>query len=181
MHPLIYDVAVSLDGYISGPDGDISQFAHEGPVVDDYTARLSGYAVALMGRATYEFGYAFGLEPGMNPYPTMESYVFSKTLSLPEDSAVTPVAHDWMARIVHLKANGPGPIYLCGGGDFAGRLLGEGLIDRLILKRAPCVYGTGKALFSGFRFAGPGAGASLNRTDTKAYPDGYVLEHYDVG
>ena len=35
MHPIIYDVAVSLDGFIAGVSGDISKFAHEGPVVDD--------------------------------------------------------------------------------------------------------------------------------------------------
>lgn len=54
MQPLIYDVAVSIDGYIGGPDGDISQFAQDGAVVDDYTARLGleTCATAIMGRAT---------------------------------------------------------------------------------------------------------------------------------
>lgn len=40
MQPIIYDVAVSMDGFISGPGGDISQFAHEEPVVEDYANRL---------------------------------------------------------------------------------------------------------------------------------------------
>ncbi len=40
MHPIIYDVAVSIDGYISVPDGEVSGFAHEGAVVDDCHARL---------------------------------------------------------------------------------------------------------------------------------------------
>ena len=31
MPTIIYDVAVSIDGYISGPSGDISRFAHDGP------------------------------------------------------------------------------------------------------------------------------------------------------
>lgn len=74
MQPIIYDVAVSIDGYISGPGGDISKFAHEGPVVDDYFARLGQYAVAIMGRHTYEFGYRFGLEPGANPYKHMRTW-----------------------------------------------------------------------------------------------------------
>lgn len=42
MQSIIYDVAISIDGYISGPDGDISQFASEGPVVEDYMTRLAG-------------------------------------------------------------------------------------------------------------------------------------------
>ena len=61
MHPIIYDVAVSLDGFICGPQADISKFDFEGPVVDDYHLRMDGYETAIMGRLTYEFGYQFGL------------------------------------------------------------------------------------------------------------------------
>ena len=32
MRPVIYDVAVSVDGFISGPKGGVSAFALEGPV-----------------------------------------------------------------------------------------------------------------------------------------------------
>lgn len=34
MQPIVYDVAVSVDGYISGHSGDVSQFDYEGPVVE---------------------------------------------------------------------------------------------------------------------------------------------------
>jgi len=67
LQPLIYDVAVSIDGYIAGPGGDIAGFAFEGPVVEDYAARLKTYGTAIMGRGTYEFGYRYGMEPGQNP------------------------------------------------------------------------------------------------------------------
>ena len=40
MHPIIYDVAVSLDGFVFGPAGDISEFAHDGPVADDFAERI---------------------------------------------------------------------------------------------------------------------------------------------
>jgi hypothetical protein len=36
-----------------------------------FSARLENYAFAIMGRATYEFGYRFGMPPGQNPYPQM--------------------------------------------------------------------------------------------------------------
>ena len=76
MQPIIYDVAVSIDGYICGPGGGISKFAQEGAVVEEYTARLATYAIAIMGRATHEFGYRFGMEPGQNPYAHMDTIVF---------------------------------------------------------------------------------------------------------
>ena len=119
MHPIIYDVAVSADGFISGPNADVSAFPHTGPIVADYTDRLAGYAVALMGRATYEFGYAYGLTPGANPYPHMRSIVVSQTLDLPSDAEVE-VWRD-LSGLSDLRRTAPGPIYLCGGGVLARR------------------------------------------------------------
>lgn len=176
MYPVIYDVAVSLDGYISGPAGDISKFAHEGPVVEDYSTRLAGYKMALMGRNTYEFGYAYGHEPGQNPYPHMETVVFSDGLHVPQGAAISVCNCPEPGEIRQLARDAAGPIYLCGGGEFAGWMLAHGLIDKLILKRAPCVLGAGVRLF------GTNAPATkLSRINTKTYENGYVLEELEVG
>lgn len=175
MHPIIYDVAVSLDGYISGKDGDISKFAHDGQVVEDYMTRMAGYSTAIMGRSTYEFGYRFGLEPGQNPYPHMKTLIFSKTMKIPENSSVSVWPFADAGTIRNLKETAAGPIYLCGGGDFAGWMLEEGLIDQIILKRAPCIYGEGVGLFGNRRNV-----SSLSRTGIKTYDNGYLLEQFVV-
>ncbi|MEQ8403446.1 MAG: hypothetical protein RIB53_07525, partial [Roseitalea porphyridii] len=117
MQPIIYDVAVSIDGFICGPGGDISRFAQEGPVIADYSARLEGYATAIMGRATYEFGYRFGMEPGQNPYPHMRTIVVSKSLDLPESAEVDLQPACDLALIEAMRSLSPGPIYLCGPGS----------------------------------------------------------------
>lgn len=67
MQSIIYDVAVSIDGYSAGPAADVSKFPAEGEVADDCYARLGQYRCAIMGRATYEFAYGYGLKPGENP------------------------------------------------------------------------------------------------------------------
>lgn len=175
MQPIIYDVAVSLDGFICAPEGDISAFAHDGPVVEDYRSRLTEYAVAIMGRRTYEFGYAYGLEPGANPYPHMETFVFSRDLRVPGNGEVSVVPDRWGDRLMDLKARSKGPIYLCGGGLFAGWLLKKGLIDRLVLKRAPCVYGGGVALFGGQTPL-----ARFERLSTTPYDNGYLVERLSI-
>lgn len=175
MHPIIYDVAVSIDGYISGPDGDVSGFAHEGPVVDDYRARLAGYACALMGRATYEFGYRYGMEPGQNPYAPMRTVVVSKSLELPSDSAVEVWSALTRERVSALKTQVDGPIYLCGGGQFAGAMLDLALIDRLCLKRAPVLMGAGTPLFDGT------ARPMLKLESETHYKNGYVFQDFTVG
>lgn len=174
MSHLIYDVAVSIDGYISGPDGDISAFPHSGQIVDDYVHRLDSYAVALMGRATYEFGYAFGLQPGANPYPQMRSTILSRRIDLPPDPDVVIVRDESVDYVRHLKAETDGNIYLCGGGSLAASLAEAGLIDRLFLKRAPILLGGGTRLF-GER----GANLRLTQTGQTDYGGGLMLQSFD--
>ncbi len=175
MQPIIYDVAVSLDGFISGASGDISKFAHNGRVVDDYFKRLGTYKTAIMGRKTYEFGYGFGLEPGRNPYPHMQTVVFSDTLKVPEPAEIQVCTRPTPDAVRDLARTADGPVYLCGGGDFAGWMLEQGLITRLILKRAPCVLGTGTPLFGAC--ARP---VSMSRIRTGTYENGYLLEEFEA-
>ncbi len=173
MQPIIYDVSVSADGLIDGPDGDISKFTHDGPVVDDYMARLQGYACAIMGRATYEFGYRFGMAPGDNPYPHMQTVVMSRQLVLPETSPVEVVREDAAARVETLRQTVDGPIYLCGGGQFAGWLLSLRMITTLRLKRAPIVLGSGTRLFGDNT-----AGCDAVLQSSKLYDNGVLLQEF---
>ncbi|MFP3325577.1 dihydrofolate reductase family protein, partial [Planococcus sp. SIMBA_160] len=77
----------------------------------------------------------------------MRTVVFSDTLELPEQAEISVLRSPTPEAILSLARNASGPVYLCGGGDFAGWMLDHGLIDRLILKRTPCVLGSGTPLF----------------------------------
>ncbi len=174
MQPIIYDVAVSADGFIAGASGDVSLFPHTGEVVDDYTARLQTYAAVLMGRATYEFGYAFGLKPGQNPYPWAQSLVISRTIDLPAGAQVEKVT-DPLPRVERLRSDASGPIYLCGGGILAGMLLRAGQITHLRLKRAPILLERGVPLFTG-----EGPARQMRLTEHKVYDSGAIYQEYTL-
>ena len=179
MQPLIYDVAVSIDGYIAGPSvgnqPDISRFPHTGSIVEDYLTRLAGYDVCLMGRGTYEFGYSFGLKPGENPYPAMRSIVISESIDLPDEADIEIVRGDASHEVRRLKTETRAPIYLCGGGVLAASLLACGLIDRLRLKRAPVLLGGGVPLF-----ADNAAIMTLKLMNEKRHDNGAVYQEYAV-
>lgn len=175
MQPIIYDVAVSADGFIAGPSADISKFPGEGAVVDDYFVRLKTYAVAIMGRATYEFGYDYGLKPGDNPYPHMQCFVFSKSTELPTSAKAEIVRKDAAETVHKLKETSEGPIYLCGGGAFAGSLLKYGLIDRLRLKWAPIFLGDGVRLFGDYA-----AGVDAKLHESKLYDNGVLYQEFEL-
>lgn len=60
---------------------------------------------------------------------------------------ITVVRDRLIAQPTQLKQGEGGAIYLCGCGELAGALLSAGLIDRLILKKAPIVIGEGVRIF----------------------------------
>ena len=47
MPPIVYNVAISADGFIAGRSGDVDRFQR--------------YACAIVGRATHAFGHRFDL------------------------------------------------------------------------------------------------------------------------
>lgn len=147
MSNIIYYVASSLDGFIAGPNDDISNFVAGGDGVDKYLSDLQNFKTVIMGRRTYEFGYQYGLEPGQPAYPHMEHFIFSDSLKIENLNEKVHIEPKSLERIVEIKKASVTDVYLCGGGEFAGWLLDNGLIDQLKLKLNPITLGEGIKLF----------------------------------
>ncbi|KYF66173.1 dihydrofolate reductase [Sorangium cellulosum] len=175
MRKIVYDVAVSLDHFISHEDGSVDGFLMEGEHAAEYVERLKGYDTVLMGRKTYEWGYDHGLVPGKRAYPHMDHHIFSKTLRFDEGAEVHVVDRDELAALERLRERDGTDIYLCGGGAFAGFLLDRGLVDRLVVKLNPILLGHGVRLFGGSTRK-----VALALLESKAYANGVVLLTYDV-
>ena len=174
MRGICYHVAVTLDGFIARPDGSTEGFPEDGDHVEDYTSALADYDTVIMGRNTYEFGYAFGLKPGERAYPHMEHWIFSKSIDVTPKDGVNVVRKYCLETIDELRAMEGSDIYLCGGSVLAGWLLSEGKIDRMILKLNPVTFGEGLPLFSGQT-------SHLEKFDllsTKPYENGVILNEY---
>lgn len=146
MTELCYYVATTLDGHIAHVDGSFDGFAWDDEVVADFFSDLASFGTVLMGRKTYEVGVKEGKT---SPYPSMRQIVFSRTLETSPDPAVELVHEDPAGFVSRLKAETDRPIWLCGGGEIASALMGAGLIDRLVLKLNPVVFGDGIRLVSG--------------------------------
>lgn len=173
MRKLKYHVATTLDGFIAHLDHTVGGFVEEGEHVTDYLDSLkTDYDIVLMGRRTYEFGFQFGVT---NPYPWMKQYVFSRTMEKSPDPNVELVSENIMELVKELR-NGKGKdIYLCGGRELATALLAESLIDNVILKVNPVLFGAGVPLFSD----------TINQIDlklisSKIYESGVLLLQYEV-
>jgi len=147
MHKIVYYVATSIDGYIAGPEDDVSKFFETGKGVDHYLEDLKAFRTVIMGRTTYEFGYQFGLIPGQPAYPHMQHYIFSETLVIEKCAPNVHIEKPSLKRIEDILKASNTDVYLCGGGHFAGWLLDHEMIDVLKIKLNPIILGSGIPLF----------------------------------
>ncbi|HAA26574.1 MAG TPA: dihydrofolate reductase [Cyanobacteria bacterium UBA8553] len=172
MRKLKYYVACTVDGYIAHKDHTIDGFLQDGEHVTDYLESFKWFDVVVMGRKTYEFGLNLGVT---NPYPSMKQYVFSRTMKESPDEHVEIVSENIVELVKALK-NEPGKdIYLCGGAELATTLFTAHLIDEIILKLNPVLFGSGIPLFSEAIQQ-----TALELTDSKIYQNGVVLLFYRV-
>ena len=175
MRKIIYYVASSIDGFISGLNDDFSEFVGIGNGVDKYLADLANFDTVIMGRRTYEVGYEYGLQPGQPAYPHMKHYIFSDNLKLENPSPQVEVKSLDLIEIDKLKMYKGTGIYLCGGGQFAGWLLDNKKIDTLKLKLNPLILGQGIRLFGSLNTK-----YNLELIETLDYENGLQIMTYNI-
>lgn len=190
MRELVYYVATTLDGYIAREDGSFSDF----PWDDDFGAYLlhhfpetfpahlrpgpadrsqnRRFDAVVMGRKTYEVGLREGITC---PYPTLDQFVLSRTLRSSPDPGVTLISEDGAAEIARLKERQGRAIWICGGGQLASFLLLAGLINRVIVKLNPVLFGRGIPML---HEAVPTT--RLDLVESRNFPSGHVLLEYSV-
>ncbi|SDE89564.1 Dihydrofolate reductase [Pricia antarctica] len=175
MRKIIYYVAISIDGFIAGPNDDASGFMAAGDGVAKYLEDLKDFKTVMMGRRTYEFGYKYGLEPGQPAYPHMQHYIFSKTLQFEKQSELLTLCHIELDIIKELKITSETDIYLCGGGQFAGWLLENEMVDVLKIKLNPLILGDGIRVFGVSQKQ-----YQLRLTQNDIFNDGLALLTYEI-
>src|SRR6185503_3533372 len=172
MRALRYYVACTADGFIAHADGSFDGFLMEGEHVADFLESYKWFDTVLMGRKTYEVGLREGKT---NAYPMLRRYVFSRTMKASPDPNVTLISQNTVEVVRGLRREAGKDIWLCGGADLAGTFSREDLIDELVLKVHPVLFGSGIPLF-----AGAIQQSALQLVDSKVYGNGVVLLRYRV-
>ena len=171
MRKVVLNLAVSLDGYIAGPNGEYDWCFTD----DDYgmSAFFKRIDSTFMGRKTYELVVAMESEapPG---FPKFKEYVFSNTLDKVREGAVL-VRGDIKTEVQKIKNKKGKNIWLFGGADLISSLMDLQLVDEIILAVHPVILGSGKALFKDINER-----TWLTLTDQKFYSNGLVFLTYAV-
>ena len=121
---LRYQVAVSLDGFIAGPNGEYDWIVMDPSI--DFGALYKEFDTAVMGRKTYEVVTAQG---GHGAVPGLDVVVFSRTLPAAKHPGVRITNDDPREIVAALKAKPGRDIWLFGGGTLFRSLLDAGLVD----------------------------------------------------
>jgi dihydrofolate reductase len=135
---LRYQVAVSLDGFIAGPQGEADWIVMD-PTID-FAALFAEFDVLVMGRKTYE---AMTAQGGGGTMPGLEVVVFSRTLPSTSRKGLRIVNDDPAKVVASLKGEPGRDIWLFGGGNLFRTLLDAGLIDAVEVAVMPVLLGSG--------------------------------------
>lgn len=139
MRRVRFSVAMSLDGYIAGPNGESDWIVMDPDI--DFAALMNAFDTVIMGRKTYEATrqYSGGGMPGT------KVYVVSRTLHQ-EDCPGVVVTDNPAETVARLKAATGKDIWLFGGGSLFRSLLELGLVDSVELAVIPVLLGGGLPL-----------------------------------
>ena len=167
---LRYRVAMSLDGFIGGPNGEYDWIVTD-PAID-FAALYREFDTVVMGRKTYELAATQG---GHGAMPGLDVVVFSRTLPEATHPGVRILNGDPREIVPALKAQAGRDIWLFGGGVLFRSLLDAGLVDTVEVAVMPVLLGAGIPLLP------PGGAAKLVLADHKTLPaSGIVALEYSV-
>lgn len=185
MRKVTYSMGMSLDGYISGPDGTFDWGAPSDELFRFYIEELRGIGVHLMGRRLYEtmlYWETAEQDPALdelgrewaslwNPLPKV---VFSTTLQAVEGNARLATAGP-AEEIARLRAEPGDSEIAIGGARLAAQLAELDLIDEYRPRISPVLVGGGAPYFPQHERQ-----ERLALTESRTFGDGTLAVTYAV-
>jgi len=177
---IVLDLAVTLDGFIEGKNGEIDWCIMDEEM--EFTAFLDQVDAIFYGRKSYDLWGQY--TPGTNDsneekqmwdkVHQKQKYVFSRTQKRTNAQAIY-INDSILAEVKKIK-NQPGKdIWLYGGASLITTFLQQGLVDEFRLSVHPVVLGEGKPLFSDLKQR-----VNLKLVKTRTFSSGVVQLIYHL-
>jgi dihydrofolate reductase len=171
MRRVRYVVAMSLDGYIAGPNGEADWIIMDPEI--DFRALFEQFDTFLLGRRTFEAIGGSGGSGRSGP----QTIVFSRTLRQEDYPNVTIVSENPEDVLADLRSKPGKDIWLFGGGLLFRSLLETRQVDTVEVSVVPVLLGEGIPLL-------PPKTASerfkLKLASSRAFKSGIVSLEYAV-
>lgn len=180
MRKVILDLAVTLDGFIEGPNGEVDWC-----ILDEemgFHQFLSEIDTILYGRKSYDLWGEYSPSDIAPEYEkqiwalvnSKKKIVFSRT-STETDGSVQYISHNIETEIKKLKRIPGKDMWLYGGASLISTFINLGLVDEYQLSIHPVILGAGKPLFEGLQKR-----TRLKLKDVRTYSSGVVQLKYQA-
>ena len=177
MKKVILNLAVTLDGFIEGPNGEVDWCIMEDDM--DFGSFISSIDTIFYGRVSYD---AWGnFQPDTTDMAEKEmwegihsknKFVFSSQQR--QDNNATFISSDIAYKVAEIKQQGGKDIWLYGGASLIKTFVNSGLIDIYKVSVHPVFLGTGKPLFEDLKER-----MGLRLIETKVFKSGVVELTYE--
>lgn len=153
-------LAMSFDGFIEGPNGEIDWIVFDAEGGSDLTAFIKEIDTVIYGRISYEMWGNVELTEESSEFEKsfygdlykMDRYVFSRTST--ELSGNAMLVNSGAAELVADLKSKPGKhIWLYGGANLITTFMNLDLVDEFRMAVMPVVLGQGKPLFENIEHA----------------------------
>jgi dihydrofolate reductase len=169
MRRFSYRVAMSVDGFIAGPEGEIDWITID-PAID-FAAIWAQYDTLIMGRKSYEIAKARRASlSGLG----QRWFVASTTLKREDNPGVTILASNVAQTVAEMKQQGGKDMWLSGGGVLFRSMLDAGLVDSVDVTVIPVMLGSGVPLMPA------GRRQVLHLESSKALASGILMQSYAI-
>lgn len=176
MKKVILYIAVSLDGYIADNQGSVGWIKGHDDTIGlegTFSPFFSNVDTVVMGRKTFD-QIVTSLSCDQWPYTGATTYVLTHHNKTNDTEQIRFKNMDVCQLVEELRQGVGKNIWICGGAEIAGRLIGKNMIDTYHLAVIPVILGSGVRLF--------GSSAPKTRltlVETKKY-NGIVEVIYDI-
>jgi dihydrofolate reductase len=167
---LLY-IAMSLDGYIARPDGNIDWLSTVQREGEDY-----GYGdfiktvdTVIVGRKTYDKVLSLGVA---FPHSDKECYIITRS-ERPPIGRLIFYSKDLKELVASLREKQGGNIFVDGGAEIVNTMMKQGLFDEYIISIIPVFLGNGIRLFNDAR-----PEESVTLASAVHFDSGLVQLHY---
>lgn len=166
MRKVVLGLAISLDGFIEGPNGEYDWcFTDQDYGLTEFSNRIDAL---VMGRKTFDMTKSYD---GPNSWSYAKTYVFSRTMkAIP---GIEVLNGDLIEIMNNLRQQPGKDIWLFGGADLTTQFVNHSLIDEYWLSVHPVLLGAGKPLFQSIR-----SRKNLTLIENKVYDSGLVSLKY---
>jgi dihydrofolate reductase len=163
MSKVIADITMSLDGYVTGPSGDVDELhawvTDQDPVDTEILERATAETGAVvMGRRLFDIvdgpngwtkDMGYGAQQAGTPPFFVATHSAPQHVRLERELGMRfTFVDDLTAAVDQARtAATDGHVVIMGGGDVIGQAMEQGLVDELRLHLAPILLGGGTPLF----------------------------------